>query len=88
MFTTVQCGVKCNEEGVGVLWYLHRTDDPRVDGPCWFINSCGRSGSATCEIVSEGFDEADQPVVKVVLVKDVESGSELLLDYMLKKSYR
>jgi hypothetical protein len=86
-YSTVECGIHVNAEGVDVRWYLHRTRVNTRDGICWYINSTTKRRKRSpylcnCEIVFEGFGEFNHPVVGVVAKCVIEAGQELFLDYM------
>ena len=80
-FRCIECGVKCNDHGVEVLWYLSRTYNSSKDGPLWYINSCSRKWKSNCRIEFDGFDECEKPLVCVITDTDIRAGCELLLDY-------
>jgi hypothetical protein len=83
-YSAIQCGILENDEEEEVLWYITRTGG----GKLWYINSsrskCKKKQYRTpnSQFIFEGFDINEKPVLCVRAIEDIESGVELLVDYM------
>lgn len=84
-FVLLSCGATIGMNGEPVLFYLCRTNIESIDGIVWFINSVRKKyhdGERNCEIVIEGFGEDGKPLVCIETSTAIQTGQELLLDYM------
>ena len=78
----------CGSNGESVYWHISRTYSTAVDGLMWYVNSSTSSNpipyyrTPNAVFVGGGFYPDGTPIFEVVSDAHIQSGSEILADYM------